>query len=88
MAKTSSNAATEGTDAWNFHDIMRKVKMAAALEGKTAKEILMEVAESKIQDLERKGISRKQTNQHKRLIPQKSHCIQEGKGSLIETVLF
>jgi len=50
----------DGTGAWNFRDIprdlMRKVKMAAAHEGKTVKEFLIELAEAKIQDLERKGI--------------------------------
>ncbi|MDC8450522.1 MAG: hypothetical protein LV473_19520 [Nitrospira sp.] len=50
----------EGTGAWNFRDIprdlMRKVKMAAAHEGKSVKDFLMELAEAKIQELERKGI--------------------------------
>ena len=50
----------EGTGAWNFRDIprdlMRKVKMAAAHEGKSVKDFLIELAEGKIQELERKGI--------------------------------
>jgi hypothetical protein len=50
----------EGTGAWNFReiprDLMRKVKVAAAHEGKTVKEFLTELAEARIQDLERKGI--------------------------------
>ncbi len=50
----------EGTGAWNFRDIrrdlMRKVKMAAAHEGKTVKDFLIALAEAKIQELERKGI--------------------------------
>lgn len=50
----------EGTGAWNFRDIprelMRKVKMAAAHEGKSVKDFLIELAEAKIQELERKGI--------------------------------
>lgn len=50
----------EGTGAWNFRDIprdlMRKVKMAAAHEGKSVKEFLIELAEARIQELERKGI--------------------------------
>ena len=50
----------EGTGAWNFKDIsrdfMRKVKMAAAHEGKTVKDFLIELAEARIQELERKGI--------------------------------
>ncbi len=49
-----------GTGAWNFRDIprdlMRKVKMAAAHDGKSVKEFLIELAEAKIQELERKGI--------------------------------
>jgi len=56
MARTTP----EGTGAWNFRDIprdlMRRVKMAAAHEGKSVKEFLIELAEAKIQDLERKGI--------------------------------
>jgi uncharacterized protein (DUF1778 family) len=35
---------------------MRKVKMAAAHEGKSVKDFLIELAEAKIQELERKGI--------------------------------
>ena len=35
---------------------MRRVKMAAAHEGKTVKDFLIELAEVKIQDLARKGI--------------------------------
>ena len=50
----------EGTGAWNFRDIprdlMRKVKMAAAHEGKTVKEFLLELAQAKVEELERKGI--------------------------------
>jgi hypothetical protein len=48
------------TGAWNFRDIprnlMRKVKMAAAHEGKTVKDFLIELAQSKLEELERKGI--------------------------------
>lgn len=50
----------EGTGAWNFRDIprdlMRKVKMAAAHEGKTVKDFLIELARERIEALERKGI--------------------------------
>ncbi len=46
--------------AWNFRDIprplMRRVKMAAAHEGKTVKEFLIELAEARLAELERKGI--------------------------------
>ena len=50
----------EGSGAWNFREIprslMRRVKMAAAHEGKTVKQFLMELAERRLEDLERKGI--------------------------------
>ncbi len=35
---------------------MNRVKMAAAYEGKTVKDFLMELAETRLQELERKGI--------------------------------
>jgi hypothetical protein len=41
---------------------MRKVKMAAAHEGKTVKEFLVELAEGRIQELERKGSCRRARN--------------------------
>lgn len=50
----------EGTGAWNFReiprDLMRKVKMAAAHEGKTIKELFIDLAQEKVTELERKGI--------------------------------
>lgn len=50
----------EGTGAWNFRDIprglMRRVKMAAAHEGKTVKDFLIQLAEARLQELERRGI--------------------------------
>jgi uncharacterized protein (DUF1778 family) len=50
----------EGTGAWNFReiprDLMRKVKMAAAHEGKTVKDFLVELAQKRLEELERKGI--------------------------------
>ena len=56
MARNSADI----TGAWNFRkiprDLMRRVKMAAAYEGKTVKEFLMEVAERRLEELERKGI--------------------------------
>jgi hypothetical protein len=55
-----SRIPPEGTGAWNFRDIprdlMRKVKMAAAHEGKTVKEFLIQLALGKVDELERKGI--------------------------------
>lgn len=50
----------EGTGAWNFRDIprdlMRKVKIAVAHEGKTVKDFLTELARVRVDELERKGI--------------------------------
>ena len=49
-----------GTVAWNFRgiprDLMRKVKMAAAHEGKTVKDFLIELAEARIAELKKRGI--------------------------------
>ena len=56
MARTPA----DDTGAWNFRDIprelMRRVKMAAAHEGKTVKDFLIELAQSRIDELVRKGI--------------------------------
>ena len=50
----------DNTGAWNFReiprDLMRRVKMAAAHEGKTVKEFLIELAEGRIEELVKKGI--------------------------------
>ena len=50
----------DDTGAWNFRDIprelMRRVKMAAAHEGKTVKDFLIELAQARIEELVRKGI--------------------------------
>jgi hypothetical protein len=50
----------DGSGAWNFRDIprdlMRRVKMAAAHEGKSVKQFLIELAEARIQELEKRGI--------------------------------
>ena len=50
----------EDKGAWNFRDIprglMQRVKMAAAYEGKTVKQFLIDLAKAKLQELERKGI--------------------------------
>jgi hypothetical protein len=46
--------------AWIFRDIprdlMKRVKIAAAIEGKTIKALLLEALEEKIQDMEKKGL--------------------------------
>jgi hypothetical protein len=56
MARTPA----DDTGAWNFRDIprelMRSVKMAAAHEGKTVKDFLIELAQARIEELVRKGI--------------------------------
>jgi len=48
------------TGAWNFRDIsrslMQRVKMAAAYEGKSVKDFLIELAEARLDEMERKGI--------------------------------
>lgn len=50
----------DDTGAWNFRDIprplMNRVKMAAAYEGKTVKDFLMELAEARLGELEKRGI--------------------------------
>lgn len=50
----------DDTGAWNFREIprelMRRVKMAAAHEGKTVKDFLIELAQARIDELVRKGI--------------------------------
>jgi len=55
-----ARAPAEGSGTWNFRDIprplMRRVKMAAAHEGKSVKQFLMELAERRLDELERKGI--------------------------------
>ena len=56
MARTPA----DDTGAWNFREIprelMRRVKMAAAHEGKTVKDFLIELAQARIDELVRKGI--------------------------------
>jgi uncharacterized protein (DUF1778 family) len=56
MARTPA----DDTGAWNFREIprelMRSVKMAAAHEGKTVKDFLIELAQARIEELVRKGI--------------------------------
>ena len=50
----------DDTGAWNFREIprelMRCVKMAAAHEGKTVKDFLIELAQARIDELVRRGI--------------------------------
>ena len=55
-----ARSPADDTGAWNFREIprelMRRVKMAAAHEGKTVKDFLIELAEARIDELVRKGI--------------------------------
>ena len=50
----------DDTGAWNFRDIphglMQWVKMAAAYEGKTVKQWLMDLAKTRLAEMEKKGI--------------------------------
>ena len=50
----------EDKGAWNFREIprglMQRVKMAAAYEGKTVKQWLMDLSEAHLKDLEKKGL--------------------------------
>ena len=54
-----ARSPADDTGAWNFREIprelMRRVKMAAAHEGKTVKEFLIELAQARIDELVRKG---------------------------------
>lgn len=55
-----AQSSADDTGAWNFREIprelMRRVKMAAAHEGKTVKDFLIELAQARIDELVRKGI--------------------------------
>jgi uncharacterized protein (DUF1778 family) len=55
-----ARSPADDTGAWNFREIprelMRSVKMAAAHEGKTVKDFLIELAQARIEELVRKGI--------------------------------
>lgn len=50
----------EDTGAWNFRDIprglMQRVKMAAAYEGKTVKQWLLDVSRARLAEMEKRGI--------------------------------
>jgi ribosomal protein S20 len=58
--KNSHNNSHTNPGAWNFRDIprdlMRRVKMAAAHEDKSVKDFLVELAQTRLDQLERKGI--------------------------------
>ena len=55
-----ARSPADDTGAWNFREVprelMRSVKMAAAHEGKTVKDFLIELAQARIEELVRKGI--------------------------------
>ncbi len=50
----------EDKGAWNFQEIprglMQRVKMAAAYEGKTVKQWLMDLSRARLAEMEKKGI--------------------------------
>jgi len=50
----------EDKGAWNFREIprglMQRVKMAAAYEGKTVKQWLMDLARARLAEMEKRGI--------------------------------
>ena len=50
----------EDTGAWNFREIprglMQRVKMAAAYEGKTVKQWLMDLSKARLAEMEKRGI--------------------------------
>ena len=52
--------SNEKGGAWIFRDIprdlMKRAKIAAAVEGKTIKSMLLEALEEKIQEMEKKGL--------------------------------
>jgi len=58
MAKKAENSEKGG--AWIFRDIprdlMKRAKIAAAVEGKTIKALLLEALDGKLQELEKKGL--------------------------------
>jgi hypothetical protein len=58
MPKAKTSPAKGGS--WIFRDIprdlMQKAKIVAAVEGKSIKALLMELLESKIEDMEGKGL--------------------------------
>ena len=55
-----ARSPADDTGAWNFREIPRElmlsVKMAAAHEGKTVKDFLIELAQARIEEQVRKGI--------------------------------
>ncbi len=58
VPKGKTKASKGGS--WIFRDIprdlMRRAKIAAAVEGKSIKALLMEAIETRLQELERKGL--------------------------------
>ena len=54
------NALSKGGGTWNFRDVpralMRRTKMAAVIQGKSIKGLLIDLLEDHIQKLEKKGV--------------------------------
>ena len=59
-AMTKKTVTEEKGGAWIFRDIprdlMKRAKIAAAVEGKTIKALILEALDGKIQELEKKGL--------------------------------
>ena len=59
-AMTKKVESTEKGGAWIFRDIprdlMKRAKIAAAVEGKSIKALLLDALDGKIQELEKKGL--------------------------------
>ncbi len=59
-AMPKGKAPEDKGGSWIFRniprDLMKKAKIAAAIEGKSIKALLMEALETRLQELERKGI--------------------------------
>ncbi len=59
-AMSKGKAQEEKGGSWVFRDIprpiMQKMRIAAAIEGKSLKQLLLDLCESHLQDLEKKGL--------------------------------
>lgn len=60
LAMSNPNKPTDEPGTWIFRDIprelMRRAKGGAALQGKSVRQLAIELMEAHLQDLERKGI--------------------------------
>ena len=60
VAMTKKTVTEEKGGAWIFRDIprdlMKRAKIAAAIEGKTIKALILEALDGKIREMEKKGL--------------------------------